>query len=66
MQATIDGLTAAANKAKNDDVRAATQALADDYTQILNATKTGNMPEGIDAKVKADAEAFDALCSVGN
>jgi hypothetical protein len=65
-QATIDGLNAAAAKAKNDDVRAATKALADDYTQMLTATQTGNMPEGITQKIEADAAKFDSLCSIGN
>jgi len=65
LQATIDGLTAAAAKAKDDDVRAATQALADDYTQLLNATQTGKVPAGIEEKVAADAATFDSLCSIG-
>ena len=66
LQTTVDKLNAAAAKAKNDDVRAATKALADDYTQLLSATKTGNVPPGIEAKIEADATKFDSLCSVGS
>ena len=65
LQATIDGLTAAAAKAEHDDVRAATEALADDYTQLLKATQTGEAPVGIYDKVAADAATFDSLCSIG-
>jgi hypothetical protein len=65
LQSIADSLNAAAAKAKHDDVRAATQALADDYTQLLNATKTGKMPAGIVDKVAADGAKFDSLCSIG-
>lgn len=65
LQATIDGLNAATAKAKHDDVRAATKALAEDYTQMLKATQTGKVPPGIQDKVAADGATFDSLCSIG-
>jgi hypothetical protein len=65
LQKTVDGLTAAAAKAKHDDVRAAMTALADDYKQLLTAMTTGNVPPGIEAKVEADANKIDDLCSIG-
>jgi hypothetical protein len=66
LQTTVDSLNAAAAKAEHDDVRAATKALADDYAQLLNATKTGEVPAGIQEKVAADATTFDSLCSIGS
>lgn len=65
VQATIDGLTAAVAKAKHDDVRAAVQAMADDYTQLLKAIQTGKVPAGIQQKVAADGATFDSLCTIG-
>jgi hypothetical protein len=65
MQATIDGLNAATAKAKHANVRDATKALADDYTQMQQAIKTGNMPAGLVDKVSADGKTFDSLCTVG-
>ncbi len=65
LQTTIDGLKAAAAKAKHDDVRAAMLALADDYTQLVNGMKTGTLPPGIEAKVTADGNKIDSLCSIG-
>jgi hypothetical protein len=62
---TIAGLNAAAAKAKHDDVRTATKALADDYAELLKATQTGKMPAGIEDKLNADATKFDSLCSIG-
>lgn len=66
LQATIDGLNAAAAKAKHDNVKAATLALADDYKKLLDATKTGNIPAGLEDKITTDGNAFDKLCSVGS
>lgn len=66
LQATIDGLNAAAAKAKHDNVRAATTALAEDYSQLLKATQTGKMPAGIKDKIAADGATFDSLCSIGS
>ena len=66
LQTTIDGLNAAAAKAKHDNVRSSMKALADVYTQLLNATQTGNVPAGIQDKVTADATTIDSLCSIGN
>jgi hypothetical protein len=66
LQATIDGLNSATAKAKHDNVKAATKALADDYTEVLKATKTGNAPAGLQAKLTADANTLDSLCTVGS
>ena len=65
LKTTVDGLNAAAAKAKHDNVRSAMKALADDYTQLLNATKTGDLPAGLQDKVTADATTIDSLCSIG-
>jgi hypothetical protein len=66
LQATVDGLNAAAAKAKHDDVKTATQTLADDYKALLAAVKSGNMPEGLEDKIGKDGAAFDALCTIGS
>jgi len=65
LKTTLDGLNAAAAKAKHDNVRVAMKALADDYAQMLDATKTGNVPAGIVDKITADADTIDSLCTVG-
>jgi hypothetical protein len=64
LQKTADDLKAAAAEAKHDDVRAALTALADDYSQLVNAMKTGNMPDGLEDKVNKDGEAIDSLCTI--
>ncbi|MBO0869704.1 MAG: hypothetical protein J2P15_14175, partial [Micromonosporaceae bacterium] len=51
IQATIDGLNAAAAKATHDNVRAAMKAMADDYTQIQQVLKTGNIPDNLQTKI---------------
>jgi hypothetical protein len=66
LQGTVDSLNAAAAKAKHDDVRAATKALADDYAQMLKGMQSGKMPDGIVEKVGTDGAKFDSLCSLGN
>jgi hypothetical protein len=65
LQTTIDDLNAAAAKATHDNVRAAMKALAEDYTQLLKGTKTGEIPPGILDKVVADAKTIDSLCTIG-
>lgn len=66
LQPVIDQLNAAAAKAKHADVRNAMKAIADDYTQVQNGTKTGQMPPGILDKIKTDAQKVDDLCTVGS
>jgi hypothetical protein len=66
LQPMIDKLNAAAGKAKHDDVKAATKALADDYTALLKGAKAGKEPAGIQQKIEADAAKFDSLCTVGS
>jgi hypothetical protein len=65
LQATIDRLNAAAAKAEHDNVRAAVKTMADDYAQLLNGVKTGNLPADIQQRIATDAAAFDSLCSIG-
>lgn len=65
VKTTVDGLNAAAAKAKNADVRNATKALAEDYTQLETGLTTGNMPAGLQDKLTADANTFDSLCTIG-
>ena len=64
LQTTVDELKAAAAKAKHDDVRAAMNTLADDYTQLLDGMKSGKVPTDLD-KLTAHAETIDSLCSIG-
>ena len=66
LQTAVTELEAAAAKAKHDNVRAVVQAMADDYKQLLDAVKTGNVPAGIEDKITKDGNAFDALCSIGS
>jgi hypothetical protein len=65
LQKTVDDLNAAAAKAKHDDVRAAMKAVADDYAQLLKATKTGDLPAGLQEKLDAHAATVDSLCTIG-
>jgi hypothetical protein len=66
IQTTIDDLNAAADKAKNEDVRAAMKALANDYAEMKKGVETGTIPEGIVGKVATDAARVDELCTVGS
>jgi hypothetical protein len=66
LQASIDGLNSAIAKAQHDDVRNAMKAVADDYSQLLQAINTGTAPDpGLQDKLTADAEKVDSLCTVG-
>jgi hypothetical protein len=65
LQKTVDELNAAAAKAKHDDVKAAVQAVADDYKQMLTAVKTGQVPPNLLDKVSADGAKLDSLCTIG-
>jgi hypothetical protein len=64
VQATIDGLTKAGNDSKHDDVKAVTLALAEDYKALLKAIQTGDAPADLQAKITADANKFDSLCTI--
>jgi hypothetical protein len=64
-QKASDDLKAAAAKAKNDDVRQAMTTMADDYSKLVTGMKTGEIPAGLEAKVTADAERIDELCTLG-
>ncbi|RSM72596.1 hypothetical protein DMB66_05515 [Actinoplanes sp. ATCC 53533] len=65
LKTTIDGLNAAAAKAKHDDVRAAMTALADDYAQMRDGIATGKLPAGLQEKIAADGATIDSLCTIG-
>jgi len=65
LKTTIDGLNAAAAKAKHDDVRAAMKALADDYAQMRDGIATGKLPAGLKEKIDADGATIDSLCTIG-
>jgi hypothetical protein len=66
LQSTIDGLKSGAAKAKHDDVRTAMQNLADDYTQLQKALKSGTAPAaGLEDKLTKDGEQIDHLCTLG-
>jgi hypothetical protein len=62
-QSVIAGLKAAEGKAEHDDVRAAVRSLIDDYTQLVTAMKTGDLPPTLEQKMNADAARFDSLCT---
>ena len=65
LTATIAGLNNAAAKAKHDDVRNAMKALADDYSQMLNAINTATPPSSeLNDKIVKDGEKVDSLCSI--
>jgi hypothetical protein len=65
LTATIAGLNSAASKAKHDDVRDAMKALADDYSQMLNAINTATPPSSeLTDKIVKDGEKVDSLCSI--
>jgi hypothetical protein len=66
LQKTSDQLKSAAAKAKHDDVKAAMTALASDYDQLIAAMKSGNIPDGLEAKLTADGQKIDSLCTVGS
>jgi hypothetical protein len=67
LQATVDGLTSAASQAKHDNVRAAMTALRDDYQKLIDAINKGTQPDaGLQDKINTDANAIDALCTVGS
>lgn len=66
VQATIDGLNAAATKATHGNVRAAMKAMADDYGQIQQALNAGNMPSNLETKIANDGATIDSLCTVGS
>jgi hypothetical protein len=66
LQTAVDGLNAAAAKAKHDNVRGAMKALADDYNQLLQAINTGSQPPAeLEKKLEADANKIDELCTIG-
>jgi hypothetical protein len=62
---TIAGLKDAAAKAKHDNVRDAMNALADDYTQLLQGIDTGNISNDLAARIAADGQTIDSLCTFG-
>jgi hypothetical protein len=64
-QTTIDALNAAADKAKNSEVRDAMRALAKDYADMKQGVETGTIPDGIVGRVATDAQRVDELCTVG-
>jgi hypothetical protein len=66
LQATVDGLKAAAAKSNHDNVRAAMTALADDYSQLLAAIDGGTQPDAsLQGKITTDATTIDTLCTAG-
>lgn len=66
LKSAMDGLNAAATKAKDAKVRDAMSALADDYRQILDAVAASQpAPTGLDDKLGKDANRIDELCTIG-
>jgi hypothetical protein len=64
-QSLITGLDKAAAAAKHDDVRAAMTALSTDYKDLLKAADSGQLPPNFEAKVTADGNKIDELCTLG-
>jgi hypothetical protein len=66
LQATVTGLNNAVAKAQHDNVKQAVTALRDDYSELLNDVNTTTQPAaGLQTKLTNDANAVDALCTVG-
>jgi hypothetical protein len=65
LQTTVDDLNAAADKAKNEEVRDAMRALAKDYADMKKGMETGQLPDDILGRITADAATIDQLCTVG-
>jgi hypothetical protein len=61
----ISGLDQAAASARDDDVREAMSALRDDYRQLLQGLRTGQLTTELTTKVAADAKRVDDLCTLG-
>jgi hypothetical protein len=67
METVIADLNAAADKAKNDDVRTAMKTLADDYAKMMADAKEGKAPtDATLQKIGADGDAIDNLCTIGS
>ncbi len=66
LKTAIDGLNSAAAKAQHADVRNAMKALADDYSQLLQAINTQTQPPAtLEATLTSDAQKIDSLCTLG-
>jgi soluble cytochrome b562 len=66
LQATITGLNSAIAQAQHGNVKQAATALRDDYTELLNDVNTTTQPtSALQTKLTNDANALDALCTVG-
>jgi hypothetical protein len=66
LQKGIDDMRAAAAKSEHDNVRAAMNAVADDFDQLLQAVKKGEQPPAeLETKINSDGDKFDELCSLG-
>jgi Co/Zn/Cd efflux system component len=63
----ISELNAAAAKSKHEDVKAAITAVADDYTQMMQAAQAGDSATitQLQTKLEADAAKIDSLCTIG-
>ncbi|MFG1997037.1 DUF4190 domain-containing protein [Actinoplanes sp. NPDC048988] len=67
LDTAIAELNAAADKAKNDDVRKAMKTLADDYTKLMADAKAGKAPDNVAMqRITADGQAIDDLCTIGS
>jgi hypothetical protein len=64
-QSLVTGLDKAAAAAKHDNVRAAMAALSADYKALIAGTDTGQLPKDFEAKVTADGNKIDELCTLG-
>jgi hypothetical protein len=66
LQATVNGLNDAVAKAQHDSVKQAVTAVRDDYSELLNDVNTTTEPAaGLQTKLTNDANAVDALCTIG-
>ncbi len=66
LQDLVTKLDAAIADSHRTDVKAAMQAMRDDYNSLLQGLDTGNIPSGIAGKVTTDAQQVDHLCTIGS
>jgi hypothetical protein len=64
LRAIAVGLASAERQAKDDEVRAAVQALRRDYSRLIASVEAGQAPDpSLASALKTEAADFDALCS---
>ena len=65
LQTMIDQLNAAVAESKRSDVKAAMQAMSDDYSSALQGMSAGGLDPGLLTKINTDAQQVNHLCTIG-